>query len=137
MNIPKPLVQINQSFILITVLISLFFGKLLLLLPFVAGVITVVTKQNPVMLMGKVFLKKPFNQYRQEDREQQLFNQWIATICLGISLLAFTIKYTVIGYIFSGMVIIASALALSGYCIGCTIRYRYLMWKHHHEFKSK
>jgi len=28
------------------------------------------------------------------------------------------------------MVVAASGIALMGYCIGCTIRYRFMMWRH-------
>ncbi|MGP4039229.1 DUF4395 domain-containing protein [Gracilibacillus sp. D59] len=130
MSIPKPLVQTNQTFILITVLFGLFIHPIILLLPFVIGVITLITKNNPVIRIGKNFLKKPANAYPLEDKAQQIFNQWIATVCIGLSLLFFTLQINWLAYTFSTMVVIASALALAGYCIGCTIRYRYMMWRH-------
>ena len=40
------------------------------------------------------------------------------------------LSYTFVGYVFSIMVILAAGVALMGYCIGCTIRYRYMMWKY-------
>ncbi len=135
MGIPKPLVQINQWFLVISVLISLFLLKEILLLPFAIGVITLISKENPIIKFSKRFLKKPLETYSQEDKDQQLFNQWISTICLGISLVAFSLGYTVMGYIFSIMVVVAAGLALMGYCIGCTIRYRYIMWKHKRQKK--
>ncbi|MFD1863579.1 DUF4395 domain-containing protein [Planococcus chinensis] len=130
MSIPKPLVQSNQAFIVLSVILALVFHKAILLLPFLVGAYTLITKKNPVIQFNKRFLKKPANQYIQEDRDQQLFNQWIATICLGLSLLFFALGITAAGYAFSLMVLIASGVALMGYCIGCTIRYRYMMWKH-------
>lgn len=130
MTIPKPLVQSNQAFIVLTVILALFFHKAILLLPFLVGAYTLITKKNPVIAFNKRFLQKPANQYIQEDRDQLLFNQWIATICLGLSLLFFSLGITAAGYAFSLMVLIASGVALMGYCIGCTIRYRYMMWKH-------
>ena len=130
MSIPKPLVQSNQAFIVLTVILALVFHKAILLLPFLVGVYTLITKKNPVIQFNKRFLKKPANAYIQEDRDQQLFNQWIATVCLGLSLLFFALGATAAGYVFSIMVLIASGVALMGYCIGCTIRYRYMMWKH-------
>ncbi|WP_112180619.1 MULTISPECIES: DUF4395 domain-containing protein [Paraliobacillus] len=136
MTIPKPLVQLNQSFIVTTVIIALIFVKSLLLLPFIIGVYTLATKQNPIILFGKMFLRKPVTSYQQEDKEQQIFNQWIATICLGVSLLFFTINLNVLGYVFSLMVVLAAGIALMGYCIGCTIRYRYMMWKYNRSKKQ-
>lgn len=130
MTIPKPLVQTNQAFIVVTVLAALLLHPAILLLPFAVGAYTLITKKNPVILFSRRFLKKPMAEYQQEDRDQQLFNQWIATICLGLSLVFFALGMPVLAYAFSIMVIIAAGVALMGYCIGCTIRYRYMMWKH-------
>lgn len=131
MTIPKPLVQLNQSFILTTVLLGLFIEPNILLLPLLIGVYTLLTKQNPVVLLGKRFLPKPANAYLQEDKAQQIFNQWIATICIGLSFLFFSVNIPTLAIIFGLMVIAASGIALMGYCIGCTIRYRYMMWRSH------
>lgn len=131
MSIPKPLVQANQTFIVVTVVAALIFYKVLLFLPFLVGVYTLLTGKNPVIQAGRTFLKKPAASYLQEDREQQVFNQWIATICLGLALLFFALGLPSVAYAFSLMVVIAAGVALMGYCIGCTIRYRYIMWKHH------
>ncbi|GAE93970.1 hypothetical protein JCM21714_3092 [Gracilibacillus boraciitolerans JCM 21714] len=130
MSIPKPLVQLNQIFILLTVLSGLLLSPYILILPLIIGVITLATKSNPVILFGKRFLKKTMKDYPQEDKAQQLFNQWIATVCIGLSILFFSIHISWAAYLFGIMVILASGLALAGYCIGCTIRYRYIMWKY-------
>ncbi|UOQ49935.1 DUF4395 domain-containing protein [Gracilibacillus caseinilyticus] len=130
MPIPKPLVQFNQSFILVTVLSGIFIQPLLLVLPFITGLITLINKKNPIILLGKPFLRKPAASYPLEDKAQQLFNQWIATICIGLALISFSIGIDWLAYLFCVMVALASGLALAGYCIGCTIRYRYMMWKH-------
>ncbi|MBP1950867.1 DUF4395 domain-containing protein [Virgibacillus litoralis] len=130
MTIPKPLVQINQAFIVISALLGIIIQPAILLVPFAVGVYTLLTKQNPIILFSKRFLRKPFEKYRQEDKDQQLFNQWIATVCLGLSIIFFYVNLTVLGFVFSLMVLAASGVALMGYCIGCTIRYRYMMWRH-------
>jgi hypothetical protein len=130
MGIPKPLVQINQLFIVTTVTLGLLFSKVILLIPLLIGIITLVKKQNPIIVFSKRFLKKPLSTYMKEDKEQQLFNQWIATMCLVFAYIGFQLESSLIGYIFGGMVIVAAGAALCGYCIGCTIRYRYIMWKY-------
>lgn len=130
MGIPKPLVQTNQAFIFISVLLALFIHKAILIIPLTIGIYTLITKQNPIISIGKQFLNKPLNEYPQEDKDQQIFNQWIATICIGLSTLFFYFGLNVLGYVFSIMVLAASGIALMGFCIGCFIRYRYLMWKH-------
>ncbi|PLT32072.1 DUF4395 domain-containing protein [Bacillus sp. V5-8f] len=130
MGIPKPLVQLNQSFIVLSVLIAMVSYKFILLLPFVIGVYTLVTKKNPIIATGKGFLKKPLSEYIMEDKEQQIFNQWIATVCLGLSLVFFQLSWNTLAYVFSIMVLLAAGIALMGFCVGCFIRYRYIMWKH-------
>ncbi|KHE68174.1 DUF4395 family protein, partial [Halobacillus sp. BBL2006] len=117
MSIPKPLVQINQMFIVITVLLGLSFHYSWLFLPFVIGVYTLITKKNPVIMLSKNFLTKPAHQYIPEDRDQQIFNQWIATICIGLSIVFFYFNLQALGYVFGTMVIIAAGLALLGFCI--------------------
>src|SRR5690606_34673775 len=130
MTIPKPLVQINQSFIVLSVIAGLLISPAVLLLPFAVGVYTLITKKNPVIMAARPLLKKPVSDYIQEDRDQQLFNQWIATVCLGLALLFFSLGFSAIANFFSLMVMAAAGIALMGYCIGCTIRYRLMMMKH-------
>ncbi|SDI36561.1 protein of unknown function [Alteribacillus persepolensis] len=133
MGVPKPLVQCNQSFIAGTVLTALVWHEIFLAVPLFVGLYSLITKQNPVMAVGKRFLSKPADQYIQEDKEQQRFNQWIAVICLGLSLTCFYLGWHAAGYVFSVMVLLAAGVALMGFCIGCTIRYRYMMWKYKKE----
>lgn len=133
MTIPKPLVQTNQAFIVITVLAALLFHPAILMLPFAVGVYTLITKKNPVIQFSRRFLAKPMASYQQEDKDQQLFNQWIATICLGLSLIFFSLGFQLAAYAFSTLVIVAAGVAIMGFCIGCTIRYRYMMWQHNRK----
>jgi hypothetical protein len=130
MGIPKPLVQVNQVFLIITVLLSWLVSPWILVLPFLVGVVALAFHYNLVMKIAKPLLKKPLKTYVQEDPQQQRFNQWIATICIGLALVGFMLQFISFMFIMSGMVVMAAALALSGYCIGCTIRYRYMMWKY-------
>ncbi|MED4163548.1 DUF4395 domain-containing protein [Halalkalibacterium halodurans] len=130
MSIPKPLVQINQLFLVITVILGVIVSPWILWLPFVVGVIALAFRKNLIMITFQPLLKKPADTYPPEDADQQRFNQWIATICIGIAILTFATGFSILGLIFSIMVVVAAGLALCGFCIGCTIRYRYLMWKH-------
>jgi len=135
MGIPKPLVKLNQTFVILSVVLSLIIHKYLLLVPFVIGVYTLVTKSNPIIMLGKPFLKKNMKEYTLEDKDQQLFNQWIATICIGLSFIGFIIGFQILGYIFSIMVILAATVALCGFCIGCFIHYQYKMWQYRRKQK--
>ncbi|MHB8135850.1 MAG: DUF4395 family protein [Anaerolineaceae bacterium] len=53
-----------------------------------------------------------------EDPSLQRFNNGIATILLGLSQIAFVFNQNITGWIFSGMVAIASRVALLGFCVG-------------------
>ncbi|MBT2583312.1 DUF4395 domain-containing protein [Planococcus sp. ISL-109] len=130
MTIPKPLVQLNQAFLVTTALAGLIIHPSILLVPFGIGVITLLTKKNPLIANSRRFLPKPPSAYAQEDRDQQLFNQWIATVCLGLALAFFALGMPSLATVFAAMVIIAAGVALMGYCIGCSVRYQLLMWKH-------
>lgn len=130
MSIPKPLVQINQAFIAITVLLGLIIDPAIMTVPFAIGVYTLITKKNPIILLSKSLLTKEPSQYNQEDKQQQIFNQWIATTCIGLSLLFFSLHIPLLAYTFAIMVLAASTIALCGFCIGCFIRYRFIMWRH-------
>ncbi|ERN53568.1 DUF4395 domain-containing protein [Alkalihalophilus marmarensis] len=133
MSIPKPLVQVNQVFLIVFVLLSWLISPLLFLFPLVVGIIALAFRRNIIMRAFTPSLKRPAREYVQEDAAQQRFNQWIATICLAVAFISYSFGFEVIMYIMSGMVVLAAALALSGYCIGCTIRYRYMMWKYNRK----
>ncbi|MCR6110789.1 DUF4395 domain-containing protein [Bacillus sp. A301a_S52] len=135
MTIPKPLVQLNQLFICISIVFSLLISPWILLMPISIGVITLLTKQNPIIRAGKIFLSKPAQEYPPEDKDQQLFNQWIATICLSGAFLFFLLGQDVLTIVFSIMVFMAALTALFGYCIGCQIRYKFKMWQYKHNNK--
>ncbi|MCP8615981.1 DUF4395 domain-containing protein [Salirhabdus salicampi] len=128
MGIPKPLVKFNQLFIVFTVTTGIFIPSMLIL-PFIIGLITVITKRNPIILMTKPLLRKQTNEYILEDRDQQLFNQWIATILIGLSILFYSLGYSTASIVLNLMVILAAGIALLGFCVGCFIRFRYIMWK--------
>lgn len=126
-SIPKPLVQVNQWFIVISVAISWMFQiEFFLLLPLIAGLAALIFKFNPVIKIGKRFLKKDPSQYPPEDADQQQFNNIIAVSCLGSAIISALIGWSTGFYLFSGMVLLAASIALAGFCIGCFIRFQ---WK--------
>ncbi|WP_100372885.1 DUF4395 domain-containing protein [Bacillus sp. FJAT-45037] len=130
MGIPKPLVQVNQIFLLVTIVLSWLISPWILMIPLLVGVMALLFKWNLIMELFKPLLRKPHSSYYPEDPAQQRFNQWIATVCLGLAIVSFVLGFQLMMFILSGMVVLAAGLAFSGYCIGCTIRYRYIMWKH-------
>ncbi|WP_340023328.1 DUF4395 domain-containing protein [Paenibacillus sp. FSL K6-1096] len=128
-GIPRPLVKINQAFIVISVLLALFTGiRWILALPLAAGLSGLLFSYNPVMKLSSRLLTKPRSAYVLEDPEQQQFNQKIAVFCLAAGLVSFTAGWTVAGYLFTIMVAVAATVAILGFCIGCFIHYQWKMY---------
>lgn len=130
-GIPAPYVRANQFFLILSVASALLSGSYsLLILPLITGVVALAVRKNPIFSLVKPFLNKPLSQYSMEDALQQRFNQWIAVICLVVSLSGFALRLQAIGFIFSIMVAISAAIALMGFCIGCFIRFQFNQWRH-------
>ena len=133
-TIPLPLVRTNQWVIFLSVLLSLVLQQYwIMLIPLISGICGLLFQWNPIMKVASLFLKKPKKEYHQEDWDQQQFNQIIAIFCLTIGSLSFFLNWTVLGYIFSIMVGIASIVAILGFCIGCFIRFQ---WKKYQYNRS-
>ena len=133
-TIPQPLVRTNQWIIFLSVLLSLFLQQYwIMLIPLIAGLCGLLFQWNPIMKLASLFLKKPKKEYLQEDWDQQQFNQIIAVVCLAFASISFFFKWTVLGYIFSIMVGLASIVAIFGFCIGCFIRFQ---WKKYQYNRS-
>ncbi|OIU71437.1 DUF4395 domain-containing protein [Rossellomorea aquimaris] len=125
-SIPKPLVDSNQIFIIASVIISWITTEpWILFIPFLAVFAGVLLKYNPVIQIGRLFLRKAPAEYRQEDAAQQRFNAGIASGCLGASLISSGAGWATGYYLFSGMVLAAASIALAGFCIGCFVRYQW------------
>ncbi|WP_349407393.1 DUF4395 domain-containing protein [Pseudalkalibacillus sp. SCS-8] len=136
-TIPRPLVRINQWFILLSVVITWITGiSLILILPLLSGVMALLFNVNPVMKIAKLFLKDPPNKYVLEDRKQQQFNQWIATILLGLALLSAHFNFLAVFWITTIMLAMATFIAILGFCIGCYIRYNWSQFQYRRSQKN-
>lgn len=130
-SIPRPLVRLNQSMIAISSILSIVTGfSWILLVPIMIGISSLFFNYNPLMDFGKRFLRKPLNEYLQEDKEQQRFNQILALSMLTLAYLSSMLGFSIISYVFATMVFLASSVAKLGFCIGCFIHYQYNMWKY-------
>lgn len=135
-TIPKPLVTVNQWFILLSVVLSLSTGLYwLLLFPLLAGLSGLLTGFNPVLKIASKFLTKPDSSYIQEDKAQLQFNQTIAVSCLAFALIGFFTGYVIVGYVFTIMVGVASGVALLGFCVGCFIRFQWQQFQYRRSTK--
>ena len=130
-SIPRPLVRINQSFIALSALLYLISSQVyFLILPIVFGISSLVLNYNPIIEFSKKFLKKPKNEYIQEDVAQQRFNQMLALTMFVLSFISYYLNIQCLSVTFAIMVFLASTIAVLGFCIGCFIHYQFNMWKY-------
>lgn len=129
-GIPRPYVRANQWLQVISVTLALLLNRpWILAIPWALGMYSLMAGKNPLFSLVRPFLSRSPSAYAMEDPAQQRFNQWIAVLCLSLSLLGFGAGWPVVGILFSLSVGIAALVAIMGFCIGCVIRYRYLRWK--------
>lgn len=125
LSIPRPLVRLNQWTILLSVILTWITGFYwILLLPLLANLSGIVLKVNPIIKLGRPFLKKELKSYIPEDIEQQRFNSTIAVSCLALALIGYVTGVSVLAYVFSIMVAVASFVAILGFCVGCFIYFQ-------------
>ena len=133
-SIPRPLVRTNQWTIFLSVVLTWLTGQYwILLIPLISNLLGFTIGFNPIIRMAKLFLRKDPKEYIPEDAGQQRFNSSIATMCLAGGFIGFVAGWTVVGYIFTVMVALASFIAILGFCIGCFIHFQvrqYLYRRH-------
>ncbi|WHY70176.1 DUF4395 domain-containing protein [Fictibacillus enclensis] len=133
-SIPRPLVKLNQWFIVLSVASVWITGAYwLLLLPLAAGLSGLLFRYNPIMQLGKRFLTKPLSSYIPEDWDQQQFNQKIAVLCLFLACVSYLLKWQTAVYVFTAMVFAAAFIAILGFCIGCFIRFQWQQFKYRRQ----
>lgn len=136
-SIPRPLVRVNQWTILLSVIFTWVTGQAwILLIPLLANLGGFAFGYNPIMRFAKLFLKKDPKSYIPEDAQQQRFNSSIALICLAGGLIGFAVGWTVVGYVFTIMVALASFIAILGFCIGCFIHFQMKQYQYRRTLKS-
>lgn len=136
-SIPRPLVRINQSFIALSALLYLISSQVyFLILPIVFGISSLVLNYNPIIEFSKKFLKKPKNEYIQEDVAQQRFNQMLALTMFVLSFISYYLNIQWLSVTFAIMVFLASTIAILGFCIGCFIHYQFNMWEYRRSLQK-
>ena len=136
-SIPRPLVRLNQWVIVLSVLCTwVLQNEFFLLVPLLAGICGLVFKVNPIIKIGKAFLRKDPSEYIPEDFDQQQFNQLIAVVCLLIGFVSYLSGWNVAGLIFTIMVAMAAIIAILGFCIGCYIRFQWQQYSYRKSLKN-
>ena len=136
-SIPRPLVRTNQWTIFLSVIFTWVTGEAwILTIPLVANITGLLFNFNPIMKFASLFLIKKGKQYIPEDVTQQKFNSCIAIFCLAIGFISFVVGWTIVGYIFTIMVAVASFIAILGFCIGCFIFFQLKQFKYRRSLRN-
>jgi hypothetical protein len=128
-EIPMPYVKANQIGIVAFVILSTLFQLplLFLVLLWVIQITGAIFGSNLFIQLAKVFVKTEGKE--TQKWELQRFNVTLGILFLTVSLLCFGNHWNFAGYIFSWILGIVALIALSGYCIGCTIYYQFKQFK--------
>ena len=136
-GIPMPIVTLNRSILAFGILAALLTQNFwittiifLIILP-----ATLLGKRfSLVFLLGTILFKKQIKTAEVEDPRLQRFNNTIATTLLGLAHIAFLFSHP-LAWIFAGMVMVASGVALMGFCVGCFLYYQFNLQRYRF-FKS-
>lgn len=137
LSIPRPLVRVNQWTIFLSVVLTWVTGNAwILAIPLVVNLLGFTFGFNPIMRFARIFLTKEPSTYIPEDAGQQRFNSSIATICLAGGLVSFVTGWTVLGYVFTVLVAVASFVAILGFCVGCFIHFQVRQYVYRRSVKK-
>ncbi|MGG0717121.1 DUF4395 domain-containing protein [Robertmurraya massiliosenegalensis] len=130
-SIPRPLVRLNQWIIVLSVVLTwITQQETILLFPLICGLIGLIFKVNPIIMVGRQLLRKQPSEYIPEDFDQQQFNQVISVICLGLGYVGYLLGWTVVAWSFTIMVALAAFIAILGFCVGCYIRFQWQQYQY-------
>ena len=76
-------------------------------------------------IAGKMLFKKRLSGAEVEAFGLARFNSSIAAVLFACGVIAFALNWWIAGWILAGIVALASAVALCGYCFGCTLYYQF------------
>jgi len=127
-GVPFPIVTLNRAILTFGILVALLTQQIwittilfLILLP-----TTLLGKRfSLVYFIGNILFKKQIQNSQYEDAGLQRFNNTIATTLLGFSQISFLAGQPVLAWIFATMVMLASGIALLGFCVGCFLYYQF------------
>ncbi len=132
-GIPMPIVTLNRSILCFGILIAIAtqqFWITTILFMILLPAVLFGRKYSLIYRTGMILFKKNIPNADFEDASLQRFNNGIATLLLGMSQIAFLLNLNLPGWIFSGMVMLASGIALAGFCVGCFLYYQFKLQKY-------
>lgn len=127
-EIPFPIVALNRAVIVVSVLVALVFRQpwiTTLLFVVVAAAVVLGPRGSLIFQVGRRTLRGPIAMAvaagQTEAPVLMRFNNSLAVIMLALAQISFLLGWTLVGWIFAGMVALAATVALAGFCVGCYI----------------
>ena len=131
-GIPLPIVKLNRWMLVVGVGLAFVLQQpwiVAILLLVLASAVTFGPRGSVPFHLGTRFLPGKVRDARQrghvEDRRLMRFNNSIAIALFALALISFALGAPVLGWILAGMVALAAAVALCGFCFGCFLYYRF------------
>ncbi|HZC03573.1 MAG TPA: DUF4395 family protein [Gammaproteobacteria bacterium] len=143
-GIPLPIVNLNRWVLVLGVV-----GGLLLQQPLFTTMLFIVVlsavafgrRGSLIFQVGKRLLAKRNAAAQRagelEDPGLMRFNNTIAAVLLGGAQIAFLFSQNVVGWALSLAVAVAAGVALAGFCIGCSLYFRYKMHRYRRSENAK
>jgi hypothetical protein len=132
-DVPVPVLNFSRWVYFIILVSGLVLQKpwgtsllLVLLLP----VILFGKKWNIIGQVGRRLLASKIPGSLYEDSRLIQFNNILLVIMLMFAQIAFVIGNNIIGWVITSMAIIATGLALAGYCVGCFLYYKFKLYRY-------
>lgn len=132
-DIPQPIVNLNRWTLALGIV-----GGLALQQPLFTTVLFLILvpavlfgqRASLIFQAGKRLLPGTETGAPGVDRRLMRFNNSIAVVLLGSAQVAFLFGVASLGWALSLMVAVAAGVALAGYCVGCTIYYRFRIYRY-------
>ncbi len=127
-GIPLPIVSLNRIVLLAGIIAAILFQQPLVTTALFFIILSAVLfgkKGSLIFFVGSRLLARQNLNAKTEDQKLMRFNNSIAALLLGGAQIAFLIGAPLAGWILSGTVAVAAAVALAGFCFGCFLFYQF------------
>jgi len=127
-GIPLPIVKFNRWLLLGSISLAIAINQPLITSALFALLLPAVVfgrRGSLIFLVGSKLFAEKNRTSDTEDAGLMRFNNSIALILLGLAQVAFIAGVPLAGWILSGFVAVAAAIALSGFCFGCFLYYQF------------
>jgi hypothetical protein len=137
-GIPPPIVALNRWTIVAGVVLAVALRAPLFttaLFVIIAAAALFGRRGSLIFIAGSTLLRPAIARARAAGRTDDptltRFNNILASVLLGLAQLAFLAHVNTAGWILSIAPAVAAAVALAGYCVGCTLFYRFKAARFH------